>query len=292
MFEIPRLKIRERTGVYATGRERILQVLETALDILIESGYRAVTLREIARRCGIRIGAIVYYYKSRDDLMQDLLSAVIGSYVDIFDSIRNDISLSAEAKLKAVIELILDDIRTRKTTHVFPELWALATHDPFVAQAVDAIYIEARVVLNELIRELNPQLGDEERETLALFVSASLEGQTVFAGYRKPWAGQMALIKAMAVRSLVSTVKSVTREDLLAQGWTGPSKGPWRPPTLLSRPAYAAVVAGEAPVPAQPAADSGPRVGRKLKKARPTAQSRLGRARRPTTFGWPASLAA
>lgn len=243
MFEIPRLKIRERTGVYATGRERIVQVLETALDILLESGYRAVTLREIARRCGIRIGAIVYYYKSRDDLMQDLLSAVIASYVDIFDAIRSDTTKSAERRLEMVIELILDDIQTRKTTHLFPELWALATHDPFVARAVDSIYIQARVVLNELIRELNPALNDEERETLALFVSASMEGMTVFAGYQKPWADQMELMKAIACRSLVQTVKSIRREDLIAQGWKGPRKGAWKPPTLLARAEYAAVLA-------------------------------------------------
>jgi AcrR family transcriptional regulator len=243
MFEIPRLKIRERTGAYATGRERIVQILEAALDILLESGYRAVTLREIARRCGIRIGAVVYYYKSRDDLLQDLVNSVIASYVDIFDAIRSDASKSAERRLELVIELILDDIQTRKTTHFFPELWALATHDPFVAKAVDSIYIKARLVLNELIRELNPILNEEERETLALFVSASLEGLTVFAGHQKPWANQMPLIKAIACRSLIHTVKTVRREDLMAQGWAGPAKGTWRPPTLFSASEYAAIVA-------------------------------------------------
>src|SRR5437762_11114409 len=168
MFEIPRLKIRERTGVYATGQGRILQILEAALDVLVEYGYRAVTLREIARRCNIRVGAIGYYYKSRDDLMQDLLNAVIASYVEVFDSIRADTGKSAEERLEIVIALILDDIQTRKTTRIFPELWAAANHDPFVATAVDSIYIKARLVLNELIRELNPALCDEERETLAL----------------------------------------------------------------------------------------------------------------------------
>jgi hypothetical protein len=66
---------------------------------------------------------------------------------------------------------------------------------------------------------------------------------TVFAGHQKPWAGQMGLIKAMACRSRVSTVKSVTREDLLAQGWAGSANGARTPPALLGRTGNATAIA-------------------------------------------------
>ena len=245
MFEVPRLKIRARTGVYAPGQERVVQILESALDILIEEGYRAVTMREIARRCGVRVGAISHYYKSRADLLQDLLNGILNSYEAIFDEIRRSSQYSAEEKLSLFISSILDDILTEKTTNLFPELWAMANHDPMVAKIVDIIYIRSRAVINEFIVDINPKLDAEERETLALFISASLEGMTVFAGWQKPWAGQMPLLKTIACRSLVDTVKTITSQDLRAAGAvSGQATRTWTPPTLLNPKDYAALTAG------------------------------------------------
>jgi AcrR family transcriptional regulator len=243
MFDVPRLKIRERSGVYQNGQERVAQILETALDILIDSGYQAVTLREIARRCGIRIGAISHYYKSRSDLVQDLLNSVIASYLDSFNAIRDAPDVSAEDKLEQVIRLILDDIQTKKTTRLFPQLWALANHDAFVAPLVDSIYIKARLVLNDLIAELNPALNEQERETLALFVSASLEGSTVFTGFEKPWTNEMPLYRAIACRAFIELVKTITPDQLAAYGWTRKDLTPgWTPPTMLGDEDYRAIL--------------------------------------------------
>lgn len=244
MIEVPRLTIRARTGVYAPGQERVVQILETALDILIEEGYRAVTMREIARRCGVRVGAISHYYKSRSDLLQDLLNGILNSYEVIFDEIRRSNQYSSEEKLSLFISAILDDILTEKTTNLFPELWAMANHDPMVAKIVDIIYIKSRAVINEFVLDMNPKLDAEERETVALFISASLEGMTVFAGWEKPWAGQMPMLKTIACRSLIDTVKTMTSQDLkAARTASGRAKGTWTPPTLLNPKDYAALTA-------------------------------------------------
>ena len=208
------LKTRERTGGYAPGQARIIQILDMALEILIESGYRAVTLREIARRCNVRSGAVSYYYKSKDALMQDLLYRVLDVYEDMFNQIVEDESQSYEERFCAIIALILDDITTKHTTRLFPELWALANHDPFVDRLVDNMYQRARDSLNQVIGRLNPALPEAERETVALFVSASLEGTTMFAGFEKPWTGRMPWVIAIASKALLDMVKTITVDDI------------------------------------------------------------------------------
>jgi AcrR family transcriptional regulator len=207
-------RTRERTGGYAPGQARIVQILDMALEILIESGYRAVTLREIARRCNVRSGAVSYYYKSKDALMQDLLYRVLDVYENMFNQIVEDESQSYEERFCAIIALILDDITTKHTTRVFPELWALANHDPFVDRLVDELYQRARDPFNQVIRHLNPALPDAEREAVALFVSASLEGTTMFAGYEKPWTGRMPWVIAIASKALLDMVKTITVDDV------------------------------------------------------------------------------
>ena len=214
MFEIPRLKIRPGTGAYQKGQTRVVEILEAALDILLDEGYRAITMRRIAKACDINVGNVTYYYPTKEALIRDLLASVLQSYMDIFDNIRDDPNLTAEEKFTQIIRLILEDIQTKKTTHFFPELWALSNHDPFIAERVDELYVMVRKVLNHLIPLINPRLTEQEREVVALFVSASMEGMTMFAGYNKPWAPRMREIEGIAVKSLLDCVKSIASADI------------------------------------------------------------------------------
>ena len=234
MFDISGLNIKERTGVYAPGQERVAQILQTALDLMIHVGFHAVTLREIARRCDIRVSAIHHYYKTRDDLVLDLLASVMNSYEELFVELRNASDDPADVQLKTFIVTILDDIQTLKTTNLFPELWTLANRNPDAAKMLDAIYVRSRAIVSRLIGRINPALDDRSRETLAVYLTASLEGLTVFAGHGKAWAAEMPLLKEIACTSLLMTVRS----------WK-PSADPdpdWKPPTLLDAEAYRRLV--------------------------------------------------
>ena len=231
MFDLPSLNIKARSGIYANGQERVVRILETALEILILDGFPSVTLREIARRMGIRVSAISHYYSSREDLILDVLSGVLNSYEEFFEQLREPSNQSAEDRMRAFINAIIDDILTLKTTRLFPELWALASRDENVARMVDAIYIRSRMIVTRSIAILNPALDLRTRENLALFLTASLEGLTMFAGYGKPWAGEIEQLKAIACDSLLAAVRN-------AQPAADPDPD-WRPPTLLDKEAYA-----------------------------------------------------
>ena len=235
MFDLPSLNIKARSGVYSTGQERVVQILETALDILIHDGFPSVTLREIARRMGIRVSAISHYYSSREDLILDVLAGVLASYEDLFEAYRAPSAQPAEARLRAFITAVLDDILTLKTTRLFPELWALASRDANVARMLDAIYIRSRYVVTRLIAQINPGLDMQTRENLALFLTASMEGLTVFAGHGKVWEREMAQQKAIACDTLIAMVKAAK-----------PAAHPdpdWRAPTLLEAEEYKSLVA-------------------------------------------------
>jgi len=68
--------------------------------------------------------------------VRELLDAVISSYEIEFDAIIHEEGVSPERRLEEICTLILEDIRTKKTTRFFPELWALSNHDPFVFDRV------------------------------------------------------------------------------------------------------------------------------------------------------------
>lgn len=211
---LPEMEIAPRAGTYARGQENIELILQAALSILIEEGYRAVSFRRIARACGMTVGNVTYYYASKDELVRELVSAVIKPYVNAFDAIMADTALTAEGQLAAIVRLILEDIQTKKTTHLFPELWALANFEPFVADMVNYAYAEARRALIDVVGRLNPELPPAEREILCLFISGSMEGMTMFAGHQKQFAKDMPWLENIAVRSFVTLARTITAEEI------------------------------------------------------------------------------
>ena len=197
-----------REGGYSKGHETREQILSAALHLLVEEGYSALTMRRIAAACGLRIGNLTYHFATREELIRALLDALIRAYEVEFDAILQFTDEPPEERLAEVCGLVLEDIRTKKTTHVFPELWALANHDPFVLERVQELYTRARRSLLDIVAEMRPDLDPQGRENLALFISASMEGLTVFAGYEKPFEEQMGALETIAIQSFLQIVRT------------------------------------------------------------------------------------
>jgi AcrR family transcriptional regulator len=215
-FKVPDLLITPRERGYVRGQEGVEQILHAALGILVEEGYRAISFRRIAARCGMSVGNVNYYFRTKEYLVRELLDAVSNSYERSFVAIMHEPGTTPEQRLEEIVTLILEDIGTRKTSCFFPEIWALSNHDPVVSKRMHELYYRARVVLNEIIAEVNPALPLVERETLALFMSASMEGMTVFAGHKKPFRPQISAKEALACKSFVYLVRHLKPGEMSA----------------------------------------------------------------------------
>lgn len=204
----------EREGGYLKGHETRELILRTALTILIEEGYRAMSMRRVAAACDLKFGNLTYHYRSREDLVRAMMDAVIRSYEIEFEDIMHMPGVPPEERLRRMCMLILDDIRSKKTTRFFPELWALSNHDPFVLERIQDLYVRARAPLLEIITEMRPDLPPTDRETVSLFISGSMEGMTIFAGHEKPFEPRMPQIERVAVHAFCNLVKTITSEQI------------------------------------------------------------------------------
>ena len=211
-FHVPDLAIPEREGGYMRGHETYDAILRAALSLMIEQGFRAMSMRRIAAECGMKLGNLTYYFPTREDLVRALFEAVIRSYEIEFDTILHEEEATPEQRLADLCTLILDDIRSKKTTRFFPELWSLANYDPFIAERVNDLYARARVALDSAVADINPGLSPARREMLVLWISASMEGLTVFAGYEKPFEPRMPELTRIAIQGFTDLAKSM-RDD-------------------------------------------------------------------------------
>jgi len=203
-----------RPGIYSRGAETVDLILKAALDVLIDEGASAFTLRRIAARCDMKVGNLSYHFARKEMLIHLLLDDMLDYYEGLLDATVRRPGIDPEAQLAMMIEICLDDIRTKRTTHLFTELWALANHNDFVAERVAAFYRNVHGQFAAVIAPLNPALSAAEVAAVARFISASLEGTTIVAGHGKAWAAQMPQMKALAVRSLVQLAKTVRPGDI------------------------------------------------------------------------------
>jgi len=208
-YKVADLLITPRASGYARGQEQVEQILRSAFDILVDQGYKAVTLRRIAAACSMNVGNISHYFKSKNELVRSLLEALMSSYEATFNTAISESGPLPEQHLETLITLVLEDITTKKTTRIFPELWALSNHDPFIQGRVDEAYAIARSYFVKAIKQLNPALPDDECELVALFITASLEGMTIFAGFEKRWLPAMPVIQSLARTCFVDLVKNL-----------------------------------------------------------------------------------
>ncbi len=197
---------RHRPGTAASdkGRATAAAILDVAREVVIEHGLRGLTMRKIAAQVGMSPGNLSYYYATKRDLLEDLFTLVITGYLEEFERLRRMQADSPVAQLRAVLEFVYDDLGQRETTYFFPELWAAALRDDWAEEQMELLYRQYRSVLIEIITILRPELDEQAVTDLALTISASIEGHTVFIGHKRPHRDRAPYIKALIIEQLIS----------------------------------------------------------------------------------------
>lgn len=203
-----------RPGIYSRGSDTVDTILKAALDVLIEEGASAFTLRRIASECGLKVGNVSRHFPRKEMLVQVLLEELLGPSEGEVKRRIASTGMPPEEALALVIGGSLDEIQTKKMTHLFTELWAMANHNEFVAERVEMVYRYVHGLIATYVAELNPALSPEEVEIVSVYISASIEGSTMLAGYGKPWSALMPQLKGVAVKFLVNLARTITPEEV------------------------------------------------------------------------------
>src|SRR5690606_1144595 len=93
---------------------------------------------------------------------------------------------TARARLEAMIEYLINDLRRPQTTGFFLEFWSRAFRDPYVNELMLRAYRHHRDKLRLAMAPLNPSLPGRIAEQRAVIVAALIEGMQLFIGAGKP----------------------------------------------------------------------------------------------------------
>lgn len=139
------------------------QLLEEVRRQIVERGYAETTVRSVAGACGLGVGTVYNYFKSKDML---IATVVAEDWKRCTDRFKNSSPKGAEE----TVRLIYDMLRTFEAEHE-----ALFT-DPEAAKKFSSIFTERHGLLRGQIAEfLLPvcKKGDDP-EFLSQFIAESL----------------------------------------------------------------------------------------------------------------------
>lgn len=159
-----------------TQRKRRDQLVDCAIDAIVELGFQGTSVAEVARRAGVSKGVVTYHFAAKDDL----IFAVVA---EIFDSIKEalELRLRGTAPERFVADYInawVDYYRTQ-TRYVLAirEIWGNFRDDGgqqhFGPQAVAGELGVVQQVLE--YGQADDSLGEFDARVMAVTIKASLD---------------------------------------------------------------------------------------------------------------------
>lgn len=182
------------------------QIIEVARKLMIDEGLSAVTMRRVARESGISPGNLHYHFSNYGLMLGALLDAVLEPYLIKFEALKAESQGNPVTALTAVLEYVLDDLGNKETTIFFPELWVLANRNDKAEQQMGKLYDTYMGVLIGLIKNIRPDLNKKRTKEIALFICASIEGQTVFIGYETTHKQHRKALKKITLTTIMKLV--------------------------------------------------------------------------------------
>lgn len=145
-------------------RELLLTVAQKQIN---ERGYANTTIRSVAGECGLAVGTVYNYFKSKDMLIASFV-------VEDWNGHLSDLRASDLSDARTTLRTIYDTLISFSDRH------SSLFSDPDAAKVFSAVFTERHKTLRSQISELIlPLCGNENSEFTAEFVAESLLSWTV-----------------------------------------------------------------------------------------------------------------
>lgn len=150
------------------------RIVGAARSRLIDAGYDALVVRELADELGIKLGNLQYYFKTREALVLHVMEQEAARDVAMIQAITAETGEARESFRRIVKELVT---RWRgKSGVLFSMLATLAVHSKSFNRVYRDNYANFYGALAQPIRQMNPHLPDSEIELRVRLVTALIDG--------------------------------------------------------------------------------------------------------------------
>lgn len=163
-------------------RQRRMEILEAAVDMIVERGLPDTRVADVAQRAGTSAALVLYYFESKDRLLTEALSYVedrfyLQAFHDLtgIDSAGERLALLISRSCPPSSGTAHDDWR------LWFELWTRALRDPETARKRTALDRRWRTTIADVIRDgqRSGEFDPVDPEDLALELASLIDGLAI-----------------------------------------------------------------------------------------------------------------
>lgn len=197
--------VRRGTAQRRHGKETAARLVEATYGLLESENLDRFTMRNVAKRAGVSLANLQYYFPTRSDLAKALFFYIGDHYQEAYEECTANAPASPLERLKAVLNFNMQDITTRSTRRFFLNFWALlGSMDNFSGRYLGELYAIDIEQLSEHIRPLQPEAPPKEIARRATLIAAMTEGLTVILGNVKAGDPEYESLRESAVDLMVA----------------------------------------------------------------------------------------
>jgi len=160
------------------GRRGI--IVNTLRYLIQEKGYADVTITDLAKRSGMSVSHFLYYFPSREAVLEELCQQMLTSFFLHVNSHRDD---APEHRMEHLVRLIFTKGTFPRSEFGFMvEILALSMHHPRVRKLLDEYTVWMNDYLLDLFRHVPraPGLSAEDAATIAAAIWGGLLHNALF----------------------------------------------------------------------------------------------------------------
>jgi AcrR family transcriptional regulator len=184
------------------GNERVVAILEAAKNVLVDEGFAALSLREVAKRAGMTVGNVGYYFPSKDSLLVALAEHIFDRWDARFRRHLPPGLAGGEAIFLHSIRFMIEENKRPKTKSLLLEMWAMANRSRAIMRMMDTFYRRMRTWIEAMLEEIDPNASPHARRLRAALITAQIEGLMLLIGPNSLAEAELAGIEAEAVRQI------------------------------------------------------------------------------------------
>ncbi|NQT97600.1 MAG: TetR/AcrR family transcriptional regulator [Candidatus Marinimicrobia bacterium] len=168
--------------------QRREQILEAALNVVVEKGYEKSRMDDIVRVSGLSKGAIYWYYKSKKEVYLSLVNHWVFKYSATLNLIVEE-DLTASDQLRALFQFFVKQYQhNARVFKALVEFWSLAARDEDFRIKMQKVYTEFLNLIENILAKgvESGEFDPLDTKIAALSIVVNIEGIIWFAIFDVP----------------------------------------------------------------------------------------------------------
>lgn len=138
------------------------EIMETAMELFKEKGYKQTSMRDIAKKMNVSLGLCYRYFDSKQIIFNSAIDIYIQKCCDDFLKILNDDKLLLKEKIDYLYSSIVDDHDKFVYHNFFHQIENQAFHQELSIKLCQFIYPHLLKIVKQAIEKENLKIQDPE----------------------------------------------------------------------------------------------------------------------------------